>query len=71
LTSKADSANRSDGITRLREHLGLPELHYQDISMMVGVRQALERWPLLGESCTRALGELGNPAAPAPKATVP
>lgn len=29
----------------------MPDLNYQDISLLVGVQQALQRWPLLGESC--------------------
>ncbi|WP_426807693.1 cellulose biosynthesis protein BcsR [Pseudomonas sp. WOUb67] len=48
---KADPSDRSDDIAQLRQHLGMSELNYQDISMLVGVQQALQRWPLLGESC--------------------
>lgn len=35
----------------------MPELNYQDISMLVGVQQALQRWPLLGESCKASSDE--------------
>lgn len=48
---KADPSDRSDDIAQLRQYLAMPALSYQDISMMVGVQQALQRWPLLGESC--------------------
>lgn len=51
ITGKADPSDRSDDIAQLRQHLDMPELNYQDISMLVGVQQALQRWPLLGESC--------------------
>lgn len=51
ITGKADPSNRSDDIAQLRQHLDMPEMKYQDFSMLVGVRQALQRWPLLGESC--------------------
>ncbi|AVH39167.1 hypothetical protein AL532_24055 [Pseudomonas monteilii] len=51
ITGKADPSDRSDDIAQLREHLDMPALNYQDISMLVGVQQALQRWPLLGESC--------------------
>ncbi|MBA6114501.1 cellulose biosynthesis protein BcsR [Pseudomonas sp. NC26] len=50
MAGKADPSDRSDDIAQLRQHLALPALSYQDISMMVGVQQALQRWPLLGES---------------------
>lgn len=50
-TGKADPSDRSDDIAQLRQHLDMPALSYLDISMMVGVQQALQRWPLLGESC--------------------
>ncbi len=50
-TGKADPSDRSDDIAQLRQHLDMPELNYQDISLLVGVQQALQRWPLLGESC--------------------
>ncbi|MFK0095032.1 cellulose biosynthesis protein BcsR [Pseudomonas sp. NPDC090592] len=50
-TGKADPSDRSDDIAQLRQHLAMPDLNYQDISMLVGVQQALQRWPLLGESC--------------------
>lgn len=51
ITGKADPADRSDDIAQLRQHLDMPDLNYQDISLLVGVQQALQRWPLLGESC--------------------
>ncbi|MFV3288709.1 cellulose biosynthesis protein BcsR [Pseudomonas sp. NY11955] len=51
IAGKADPFDRSDDIAQLRQHLGMPTLNYQDISMLVGVQQALQRWPLLGESC--------------------
>ncbi|WP_282361560.1 cellulose biosynthesis protein BcsR [Pseudomonas sp. PS01300] len=54
MPGKADPSQRSDDITQLRQHLGMPSLSYQDISMMVGVLQALRRWPLLGETCAAA-----------------
>ncbi|MFJ4353732.1 cellulose biosynthesis protein BcsR [Pseudomonas sp. NPDC089428] len=60
-TGKADPSDRSDDIAQLRQYLGMPALSYQDISMMVGVQQALQRWPLLGESCM-ALREDAAPA---------
>ncbi|MFJ4441193.1 cellulose biosynthesis protein BcsR [Pseudomonas sp. NPDC089422] len=50
-SGKADPSDRSDDIAQLRQYLAMPALSYQDISMMVGVQQALQRWPLLGESC--------------------
>ncbi|MCI1040261.1 cellulose biosynthesis protein BcsR [Pseudomonas putida] len=49
-TGRADPSDRSDDIAQLRQHLAMPDLNYQDISMLVGVQQALQRWPLLGES---------------------
>ncbi|HDS1819855.1 hypothetical protein D3C81_852980 [compost metagenome] len=59
----ADPADRSDDIAQLRQHLDMPGLNYQDISLLVGVQQALQRWPLLGESCrSSAQGELALPA---------
>ena len=59
----ADPADRSDDIAQLRQHLDMPDLNYQDISMLVGVQQALQRWPLLGESCrSSAQGELSMTA---------
>ena len=61
----ADPADRSDDIAQLRQHLDMPDLNYQDISMLVGVQQALQRWPLLGESC-RSRAQDGLPM-PAPK----
>ncbi|HEN8798507.1 hypothetical protein HP546_18795 [Pseudomonas sp. CM25] len=51
ITGTADPSERSDDIAQLRQHLGMPDLNYQDISLLVGVQQALQRWPLLGESC--------------------
>jgi hypothetical protein len=51
ITGKVDPSDRSDDIAQLRQHLDMPDLNYQDISMLVGVQQALQRWPLLGESC--------------------
>lgn len=51
MAGKADPSYRSDDIAQLRHHLDMPSLSYQDISMMVGVQQALQRWPLLGETC--------------------
>jgi hypothetical protein len=36
----ADPADRSDDIAQLRQHLDMPGLHYQDISMLEGVQQA-------------------------------
>ena len=36
MTRKADPADRSDDIARLRQHLDMPELNYRDISLMVG-----------------------------------
>jgi hypothetical protein len=60
-----DPADRSDDIAQLRQHLDMPDLNYQDISMLVGVQQALQRWPLLGESC-RSSAQDGLPM-PAPK----
>lgn len=65
----SDPANRSDDIARLRQHLDMPELNYQDISLMVGVREALRRWPLLGESCAQSMSDLTQEIAPLPKAT--
>ncbi|NWL08368.1 cellulose biosynthesis protein BcsR [Pseudomonas hunanensis] len=62
ITGKADPSDRSDDIAQLRQHLDMPELNYQDISMLVGVQQALQRWPLLGESC-RASSQGGLYAA--------
>ncbi|ABY99091.1 TPA: cellulose biosynthesis protein BcsR [Pseudomonas putida] len=62
ITGKADPSDRSDDIAQLRQHLDMPELNYQDISMLVGVQQALQRWPLLGESC-RASSQDGLYAA--------
>jgi len=50
-TGKADPSDRSDDIAQLRQYLDMPGLNYQDISMRVGVQHALQRWPLLGESC--------------------
>ncbi|MCV9921548.1 MULTISPECIES: cellulose biosynthesis protein BcsR [Pseudomonas] len=55
MAGKADPAERSDDIAQLRQYLAMPTLSYQDISMMVGVQQALQRWPLLGESCRAGL----------------
>lgn len=55
MAGKADPSDRSDDIAQLRQYLGMPALSYQDISMMVGVQQALHRWPLLGESCMARL----------------
>ncbi|MDR0211624.1 MAG: YhjR family protein [Pseudomonas putida] len=69
MTRKADPADRSDDIARLRQHLDMPELNYQDISLMVGVREALRRWPLLGESCAKSMSDLAQEITPAPKAT--
>ncbi|TXI29878.1 MAG: hypothetical protein E6Q69_14225 [Aquipseudomonas alcaligenes] len=57
----ADPVDRSDDIAHLRQHLGLPEMNYQDISTMVDLRQALQRWPLLQESCA----QLSDEAEPA------
>lgn len=51
MAGKADPSDRSDDIAQLRQFLDMSTLSYQDISMMVGVQQALQRWPLLGESC--------------------
>lgn len=61
----ADPADRSDDIAQLRQHLDMPGLSYQDISMLVGVQQALQRWPLLAESCgASAQGLLYATASP-------
>ncbi|MFJ7004874.1 cellulose biosynthesis protein BcsR [Pseudomonas putida] len=62
-TGKADPADRSDDIAQLRQHLAMPDLNYQDISMLVGVQQALQRWPLLGESCRASTQGTLNAAA--------
>ncbi|WP_414157711.1 cellulose biosynthesis protein BcsR [Pseudomonas sp. BNK-15] len=69
-TGKADPSDRSDDIAQLRQHLDMPALSYQDISMMVGVQQALQRWPLLGESCM-ARAEETVPARTVPEAETP
>lgn len=63
MAGKADPSDRSDDIAQLRQFLAMPALSYQDISMMVGVQQALQRWPLLGESC---MGQQEQQAAAAP-----
>jgi len=62
-TGKADPADRSDDIAQLRQHLAMPDLNYQDISMLVGVQQALQRWPLLGESCRASAPGTSDAAA--------
>ncbi|MFJ4398322.1 cellulose biosynthesis protein BcsR [Pseudomonas sp. NPDC089396] len=64
IAGKADPSDRSDDIAQLRQYLAMPALSYQDISMMVGVQQALQRWPLLGESC---MASLGNAAVEQPE----
>lgn len=56
MAGKADPSYRSDDIAKLREYLDMPAMSYQDISMMVGVQQALQRWPLLGETCAAGQG---------------
>ncbi|EJT82990.1 hypothetical protein PPS11_41225 [Pseudomonas putida S11] len=48
ITGKADPADRSDDIAQLRQHLDMPDLNYQDISLLVGVQQALQRWATAG-----------------------
>ncbi|KIY40555.1 hypothetical protein TZ03_10390 [Pseudomonas sp. 10-1B] len=63
-TGKADPSERSDDIAQLRQHLDMPDLTYQDISMLVGVQQALQRWPLLGESCRASTAGALYTAAP-------
>lgn len=65
---KADPSDRSDDIAQLRQYLAMPALSYQDISMMVGVQQALQRWPLLGESCMARLEETAQVRHERPKA---
>ncbi|MFJ4453941.1 cellulose biosynthesis protein BcsR [Pseudomonas sp. NPDC089392] len=59
----ADPADRSDDIAQLRQHLDMPGLNYQDISMLVGVQQAMQRWPLLAESCRANAQGLGYATA--------
>ncbi|MHC6223306.1 cellulose biosynthesis protein BcsR [Pseudomonas sp. X10] len=71
MSSRADPVDRSDDIAQLRRHLDLPELSYQDISMMVGLRQSLQRWPLLGESCALLMGDTAREAGPVLQAVEP
>lgn len=39
-----------DDIAQLKAHLGMPTLHYHDLSAQRDLRRALERWPLLAET---------------------
>lgn len=71
MTGKADPSDRSDDIAQLRQYLGMPAMSYQDISMMVGVQQALQRWPLLGESCMARRGAATVERAGRSEATLP
>lgn len=57
ITGKSDPSDRSDDIAQLRQHLDMPELNYQDISMLVGVQQALQLSPSNGQRCRASSDE--------------
>ncbi|WP_449430347.1 cellulose biosynthesis protein BcsR [Pseudomonas putida] len=71
MSGKADPSYRSDDIAQLRQYLDMPTLNYQDISMMVGVQQALQRWPLLGEGSVAHTESAAQGRAALPETATP